>query len=94
MDVMVVCVHRDKSTGLIKDYVIIDGSFWGITWKDYLGCREYFTLVNNHLDDYDELLLGKYPDNLYLQRKVSGDYEGVIFPKVRKLISWKSPFNK
>ncbi len=93
IDVLVVIIFRDAKSSAIVDYVIVDGSYWGFDRNDFIGCREYFSIINNELEVFNKYLLRKYPDNMFIRKMVSGDYGDNVNLKIRKLITWKTPFS-
>lgn len=45
LDVLVVCVDREGD--YIYDYAIVDGTYWGVTYEDYLSCKDFFGNINS-----------------------------------------------
>jgi len=93
MDVMVVIVCVDKRNNLVVDYRIVDGSYWGFNREDFVGCREYFSIINSELDNFNLYLSRKYLHNPFIQKITNGGYGNFVNLKIRKLISWKAPFD-
>lgn len=58
LDVLVVCVDREAN--YVYDYAIVDGAWFGVTYEDYLSCKEFFTTLNS--DNFMGPLLDVYND--------------------------------
>ena len=94
MDVLVVVVLRDSGDKTIIDYKIVDGSYWGFDRDDYVGCKEYFSIINSELKTFNIYLAKKYKHNKFIQKIASNAYGKQLNLRLRKLISWRSPFAK
>jgi len=94
MDVIVVGVERDTQTSKIARFIIVDGSYWGVSYEHYLGNVEYYKAVNECLPEINELIKNKNKDRQYLYRFID-DYATGKLPKIhislRKLIFIDNP---
>jgi len=91
MDVILVIVNKNQNK--IVGYKVVDGSFWGINYDIFCGCRDLFSQANNELEIFMNYLEKKYSDNAFLKAYNSGQLKGIDF-KIRKLISCKNPIGK
>jgi len=46
LDVLVVIVEKHYKTGIVNNFCIVDGSYWGITYAHYTGLKKLFSQLN------------------------------------------------
>ena len=92
MDVLVVCIDVCPKTNAVVSHKIVDGSYWGIDYDTYLGCKNFFKLMNNK--SAHRLLLNLmselYPDNKFIKMLTDNNDNSVEF-YFRKLLYVKNP---
>lgn len=94
MDVLVVFAGKYK--GRLVDFRIVDGSFWGASIDDYVGCRESFREINDDeiTNEVIDIILRKFPDNVFLRRMRQDAYNNRVKLAWRKLLSYRNPLNE
>lgn len=84
--VVVIATHN----GIVNDFIIVDGNYWGVTYEDFVSCRNFFHLINDDLSDIINFMSIKHPGELFIERCKHNTYTGVNL-QTRKLISLNNP---
>lgn len=92
MDVIVVIVDRDKDSNKLVRYSLVDGSYWDVDYNTYIGSKDFYKQSNEEeiLKEMLKIIHEKHPDNVFVDRYLSGDLPGVYL-YVRKLIMVDNP---
>jgi len=95
LDVLVVCVNRSKDN-VVTDYAIVDGSYWGFTYEDYVSCRNLFRIVNNSkvLNYILKALSTIAPTASFISKLVDGRFGAGCDLKLRSLITLTNPVGR
>ncbi len=87
LDVLVVCVERTEDN-LVYNHAIVDGSYWGITERDYIDCNKLFADMNKVKKSMFGVIANS--TNNGLAKKLCNDeFDGNF--QLRKLITVRSP---
>ena len=91
LDVLVVCVTHKNN--VVQDFAIVDGNYWGIKEKHYLGCKDYFSDVNKYKDDIN-LTVGKQESNIFAFDMAKSHFGKALVFHLRKLIHLINPVGR
>lgn len=94
LDVLIICVNRSV-TNKVEDYAIVDGSYWGFTYRDYLECKQFYTNVNS--DNFKTQLLALYSsrfDSTFAKKLCFNKFGNSIDLNFRKLITLTNPVGR
>lgn len=91
LDVLVVCV--DHVDNVVNSYAIVDGSYWGVTEEIYLGCKDYFSDVNEYLDIINKILVEEN-ENAFAEALTDGTLGNAVNMYLRKLINFTNPVGR
>lgn len=89
LDVLVPCVTHKND--VVTGYAIVDGSYWNVTQELYQACKDYFTDVNEVVDQINDSLSETNLFARYMFDKTLGD--GVQM-SLRKLITLTNPVGR
>lgn len=84
MDVLILLWEKDN-TGKIINYKIVDGSYWNITYNDFVGCRDFFKQANSLLPKFLDDVSERFPDNSFINKCINNELP-LITLKLRKLL--------
>ena len=94
LDVLVLCVNR-SNTNKVDDFAVVDGSYWGFTYNDYLDCKSMFHQVNS--DEFKakvyEVYNEMYGDG-FIEKLSGGRYGYSLDLYFRKMITLTNPVGR
>ena len=89
LDVLVVCVTQLED--IVTGYAIVDGNYWGIDEEMFLACKDYFTDINENLDEINAVLAD---ENIFARAMLEGTLGDAVDLKLRKLIKITNPVGR
>jgi hypothetical protein len=93
LDVLVICVKRTEANK-VYDFAIVDGSYWGVDYQDFLDCQAMFS--NFKEPEFMQAVLALYAetypeDSRFVEKILDGSFGNKFSFNLRKLIQVANP---
>jgi hypothetical protein len=94
LDVLVLCVNR-SNTNKVDDFAVVDGSYWGFTYRDYRQCKKLYSNLN--AQKFKNKVWGAYKamyGDDFVDKLAFGRFGNSLDLNFRKLITLTNPVGR